>query len=134
MRIPKNIYPAIVTVITGCAALTITSALTVNHTTVKYLPSPSVTVTRAMPAVTITKWKTVYVTASPAAAAPVSSSINGQWEVFVNCFQHQCTTLPDAGPGGSTCSHPSTGEQRCLGDGAANYQAALNEGATPPVG
>jgi len=37
------------------------------------------------------------------------------WQVIVNCFSSQCTSLPGAGPGGMTCtydqSHP--GWQAC---------------------
>jgi hypothetical protein len=32
---------------------------------------------------------------------------------YVDCFETQCTSLPGAGPDGTTCSEPHTGMQLC---------------------
>lgn len=34
-------------------------------------------------------------------------------QITVNCLQQQCTTLPGAGPGGTTCSPPVNNVQVC---------------------
>lgn len=52
------------------------------------------------------------------AAAPSTPSINGAtWSVTVDCTTQQCTTLPGAGPGGSTCGQPVNNRQVCVGTG-----------------
>src|ERR1022692_4910987 len=58
-------------------------------------------------------------------AGPPTPDINGAtWSVTVDCPPQQCTALPQAGPGESTCGAIVNGAQVCAGYGEANYQAA----------
>jgi hypothetical protein len=42
--------------------------------------------------------------------------VNGAtWWVTVDCLKQQCTTIPGAGPYGSTCGRPVSNEQVCAG-------------------
>jgi hypothetical protein len=104
----------------------VTRTVAVDHaiTRVVRVPGPRVTVT-ARPKVTAA--------ASPVASASPSATahVNGQWAVTVNCGTQQCTGIPDAGPGGSTCGPDVNGVQTCTGDTYASYEQAIAEGATP---
>jgi len=98
-------------------------------------PAPAVTITKVITRTVTRKvpGPTVTVTVRPTAAAtqpagPPTPDINGAtWDVTVNCSSQQCTALPHAGPGGSTCGAEVNGSQVCAGYGAANYQTALSE-------
>jgi hypothetical protein len=72
-------------------------------------------------------------TAAPAATVPPAASalskhygpypgslpmphVNGAtWWVTVDCLTQQCTTIPGAGPEGSTCGQPVSNDQVCAG-------------------
>lgn len=88
-------------------------------------PVPAVTVTKAVPAPTVTK--TVYrtkvitrtvtvpeVTPAPAALPPFPHINGATHSELVNCLQAQCTTLPGAGPYGGTCGAVVGNEQECV--------------------
>lgn len=73
--------------------------------------------------VTRTVTRTVIVTPPPKiviryrprpAAVPAPAPTVTHESFYVNCFKQQCTSLPGAGPDGTTCTWPpSTGEQLC---------------------
>lgn len=80
------------------------------------------TVIRTVPKVEyVTRWKTRTVTVQAAAPAPAQALPAGvkagprPGTYYVDCLMSgvQCTSLPGAGPFGTTCSRPSTGEQLC---------------------
>ena len=92
---------------------TVVRTVTVVHTITKTVKVPEVK--------TVVKWKTRTVQAASAAPAPQPSysmppgvkAGPRPGTYYVDCFSAQCTSLPDAGPNGTTCGQVSTGEQLC---------------------
>src|SRR4029077_6028513 len=82
---------------------------TVTATATRTVPGPTHTVYR-------TRTRTVYVPETPTPAAALPPGVTPGPEpgtYYVDCFTAQCTSLPGAGPFGTTCGQPSTGEQLC---------------------
>jgi uncharacterized protein YceK len=82
---------------------------TATATVTQTVPGPTHTVYR-----TRTRTITVLETPTPAAALPPGVAPGPEpGTYYVDCFTAQCTSLPGAGPFGTTCGQPSTGEQLC---------------------
>jgi hypothetical protein len=108
----------------GAAGLLITTAGLTAGLYFRH-PAPDVITRQAAPAParTVIRWKTTSSTTPTATAStgPIASPapvphVNGAtWSVTVVCAVSQCTSLPGAGPAGSTCGAVVDGEQVCVG-------------------
>jgi hypothetical protein len=98
---------------------------TVTATATRTVPGPVRTVYR-----TRTRTITVPETPRPVAALPPGVTPGPEpGTYYVDCFTAQCTSLPGAGPFGTTCGQPSTGEQLCQ---LGTTQLGLPIGARDP--
>lgn len=77
-------------------------------------PSPAATPVQTVQPPTDALPRGVHYGTAPA-GYPVPAVNGATWWTLVNCRTSQCTTLPGAGPRGSTCGEPVRNRQVCVG-------------------